>query len=77
MAAFVRDGKAGRQREQQTSGRETFIPLVFQQGETFQFDWSEDWAILGRERTMLQVAQAIAQPGLHRRRLRYGCPEVD
>jgi len=25
-------------------------------GEAFQFDWSEDWAIIGGERTKLQVA---------------------
>jgi sensor c-di-GMP phosphodiesterase-like protein len=25
------------------------VPLVFQPGEAFQFDWSEDWAILGGE----------------------------
>jgi hypothetical protein len=25
-------------------------------GEAFQFDWSEDWAIIGNERTKLQVA---------------------
>ena len=56
MAAFARDWKADRQREQQTSGRGTFVPLVFQPGEAFQFDWSEDWAILGGERTKLQVA---------------------
>ncbi len=52
----VRAWKAGRQREQQTSGRGTFVPLVFGPGEAFQFDWSEDWAILGGERTKLQVA---------------------
>jgi len=56
VAAFVRDWKAERQREQQTSGRGTFVPLVFQSGEAFQFDWSEDCAILGGERTKLQVA---------------------
>ncbi len=56
VAAFARDWKADRQREQQTSGRGTFVPLVFQPGEAFQFDWSEDWAILGGERTKLQVA---------------------
>ncbi|SFD26049.1 IS21 family transposase, partial [Devosia psychrophila] len=39
-----------------TSGRGTFVPLVFGPGEAFQFDWSEDWAILGGERTKLQVA---------------------
>jgi transposase len=42
VAAFAREWKADRQREQQTSGRGTFVPLVFQPGEAFQFDWSED-----------------------------------
>ena len=32
------------------------VPLVFRPGEAFQFDWSEDWAVLGGERTKLQVA---------------------
>ena len=56
VAGFVRAWKADRQREQQTSGRGTFVPLVFAPGEAFQFDWSEDWALLGGERTKLQVA---------------------
>jgi transposase len=56
VAAFARDWRAARQREQQTSGRGTFVPLAFQSGEAFQFDWSEDWAVLGDERTKLQVA---------------------
>jgi hypothetical protein len=43
----VRAWKAERQREQQTSGRGTFVPLVFAAGEAFQLDWSEDWAIIG------------------------------
>jgi len=58
VAAFVRDWKADRQREQQTSGRGVFVPLAFQPGEAFQFDWSEDWAIIGNERIKLQVAHA-------------------
>jgi hypothetical protein len=45
VAAFVRARKADRQRAQQTTGRGTFVPLVFQPGEAFQFDWSEDWAV--------------------------------
>ena len=53
---FPAIGKAERQREQQTTGRGTFVPLVFQPGEAFQFDWSEDFAVLGGERTKLQVA---------------------
>ncbi|MBO6895177.1 MAG: IS21 family transposase [Roseibium sp.] len=56
VAAFARDWKADRQREQQTSGRGTFVPLTFEPGEAFQFDWSEDWALIGGERTKLQVA---------------------
>lgn len=38
VAAFARDWKADRQREQQTSGRGTFVPLAFEPGEAFQFD---------------------------------------
>jgi transposase len=56
VAAFARAWKAERQREQQTSGRGTFVPLAFQPGEAFQFDASEDWAIIGGERMKLQVA---------------------
>ena len=56
VAAFVRAWKADRQRDAQTSGRGTFVPLAFAAGEAFQFDWSEDWAVLGGERTKLQVA---------------------
>ena len=56
VAAFARAWRADRQREQQTTGRGTFVPLVFQPGEAFQFDWSEDWAILDGERSKLQVA---------------------
>ncbi len=56
VAAFVRCWKADRQIEQQTSGRGTFVPLTFAAGEAFQFDWSEDWAVVAGERTKLQVA---------------------
>ena len=56
VAAFARAWKAQRQYGQQTSGRGTFVPLVFAPGEAFQFDWSEDWAVLGGERVKLQAA---------------------
>ena len=56
VAAFVRAWRVDRQNEQQTTGRGTFVPLVFGPGEAFQFDWSEDWAVLGGERVKLQVA---------------------
>ena len=56
VAAFVRAWTAERERDSQISGRGTFVPLTFAPGEAFQFDWSEDWAVLGGERTKLQVA---------------------
>jgi len=55
-AAFARAWKADRLRDRRASGRGTFVPLLFQPGEAFQFEWSEDWAILGGERVKLQVA---------------------
>src|ERR1700733_8559033 len=56
VAAFARDWKAARQREQKTTGRGVFVPLAFSPGEAFQLDWSEDWAVIAGERTKLQVA---------------------
>jgi transposase len=55
--SFARDRKAARQREQNTSGRGVFVLLAFLAGEAFQFDWSEDWAVIAGERTKLRVAR--------------------
>jgi transposase len=63
VAAFARAWKADCQRDAQTSGRGTFVPLVFAPGEAFQFDWSEDWAVLGGERVKLQVAVCCTDQG--------------
>ncbi len=52
VAAFAREWRT----EQQTAGRGIFVPLSFRPGEAFQFDWSEDYAVVGGERTKLQVA---------------------
>ena len=41
VAAFARAWKEDRLREQQTTGRGVFVPLVFQPGEAFQFDSHE------------------------------------
>ncbi len=56
VAAFARGWRTDRQREQQTTGRGTFVPLFFRPGEAFQFDWSEDFAVLGGERVKLQMS---------------------
>ncbi len=56
VAAFARAWREVRHRAEQTTGRGTYVPLVFEPGEAFQFDWSEDWANIGGERVKLQVA---------------------
>jgi transposase len=55
VAAFARQWKVDQQREEHTTGRGTFVPLAFSPGEAFQFDWSEDFAVVGGERVKLQV----------------------
>jgi transposase len=54
VAAFARDWKAARLRDRQRSRHLRAAGLV--PGEAFQFDWSEDWAIIAGKRTKLQVA---------------------
>ena len=56
VAAFSRVWRRQRQ-EASTVSRNAFVALVFAPGEAFQFDWSEDWVVIGAERTKLQVAQ--------------------
>ena len=56
VAAFARRWREERQRDQQSAGRGTFVPLAFEPGEAFQFDWSENWAVIGGDRTKLQMA---------------------
>ncbi len=57
VTAFARRWRREQQELARTAGRGTFIPLAFAPGEAFQFDWSEDWAMIGGERTRLMVAQ--------------------
>lgn len=54
VAASARDWR--RQQPSLTKSG-TFVPLLFAPGEAFQFDGSEDSAIIGGERCKLQVAQ--------------------
>jgi len=58
MAELRRLPAAGRNAGTKSSRRPAaaFVPLVFQPGEAFQFDWSEDWAVIGGERVKLQAA---------------------
>lgn len=57
IAAFARQWRQSQQEAARTAGRGTFIPLLFAPGDAFQFDWSEDWAVIGKERSKLQIAQ--------------------
>jgi hypothetical protein len=49
VAAFARAWRADRHVAEQTTGRGTFVPLIFEPGEAFQFDWSEDWVWIGMQ----------------------------
>lgn len=57
VAAFARTWRQAELAATGSAGRGTFIPLRFAPGEAFQFDWSEDWAVIKGVRTKLQVAQ--------------------
>jgi transposase len=56
VAAFAREWRRRKREAELAAGGGTFVPLVFAPGEAFQFDWSEDWAIVGGERLKLKVA---------------------
>jgi transposase len=56
VVAFARAWERRRDEQSRTS-RGTFVPLVFAPGEAFQFDWREDWTVVGGERQKLAVAQ--------------------
>jgi hypothetical protein len=57
VAAFARQWKAGQSDRVNSASKRTYVPLSFAPGEAFQFDWSEDWAVIAGERTKLQIAQ--------------------
>jgi transposase len=56
VAAFARDWRQLERERANQASRGAFVPLVFAPGEAFQFDWSEDWLVIGRKRTKLQIA---------------------
>ena len=57
VIAFAKRWRQEQQELARTAGRGTYIPLTFAPGEAFQFDWSEDWAVIAGVRTKLQIAQ--------------------
>jgi len=56
VAAFARDWRQEQQEAKQTAAKNTFVPLSFAPGEAFQFDWSEDYAVINGVNTKLQIA---------------------
>jgi transposase len=57
VAAYARRFRQQQHEREQTAGRGTFVPLTFAPGEAFQFDWSEDSAVIAGERRKVMVAQ--------------------
>lgn len=56
VCAFARDWRQAQIESARTTGRGVYVPLVFAPGEAFQFDWSEDWAVIAGQRVKLQIA---------------------
>jgi len=56
VAAFTRAWRRAQQEAVRTAAKNTFVPLAFAPGEAFQFDWSEDYAVLNGRSTKLQIA---------------------
>jgi hypothetical protein len=46
VAAFARQWREEQQEAKRTASKNTFVPLQFAPGEAFQFDWSEDYAVI-------------------------------
>jgi transposase len=57
VAAFARTWRREQQEANKTAARHTYVPLSFAPGEAFQFDWSEDFIVIGGANTKLQIAQ--------------------
>lgn len=56
VAAFARGWRQEQQDAKKTAARHTYVPLSFSPGEAFQFDWSEDYVVIGGVNTKLQIA---------------------
>jgi transposase len=56
VAAFARRWRQQQQESQRLADKGTFVPLRFEPGEAFQFDWSEDYVTIKGMKTKLQVA---------------------
>jgi len=74
VAAFARAWRDDRHRAEQTTGRGTFVPLIFQPGEAFQFDWSEDWATFLVRGYPLQTHEMLFDAHWHAFRVFGGVP---
>jgi hypothetical protein len=56
VAAFARRWREAQHAPRLEASKRTYVPLQFQPGEAFQFDWSEDWIKINGVSTKLQVA---------------------
>ena len=56
IAAYARVWREEQRRLAGRAGGQAYVPLRFAPGEAFQFDWSEDYAVIGGHNTKLQIA---------------------
>ena len=52
LTDYVRDRRKG----SATSGKSAYVPLKFELGEAFQFDWSDEWLMIGGVHRKIQAA---------------------
>ena len=58
VAAFARQWREQQQLANYTAGGHALVPLEFAPGKSFQFDWSEDYAVINGTRAKLQIAHS-------------------
>lgn len=56
VAAFARQWRQAHREAARLASKGTDVPLLVASGEAFQFDWSEDWVVIGGQSTKLQIA---------------------
>lgn len=53
VSAYARNW---REQQKLALSNQVYVPLIFEPGEAFQFDWGENWAVINGRKTKLQVA---------------------
>jgi hypothetical protein len=61
IARFAREWRRQQLELSKGPSKHTYIPLQFKPGEAFQFDWSEDWAVIAAVELALETGAPSKQ----------------